>query len=247
MTDSDVNERIRKACRALRISSGMADRAFSTEGKNNQEYLLDLLESEVEERQKQRIKRNIEAAGFPFRPVFDEFDPSEIIFPEDQNYEQIRRLEFLTEHRNIIMYGNTGAGKTMLSILLGTEACLKGYTVQFYRTTNLINQMTEHKAVNRLSILHKKLSRAQILILDEFGYIPYDIIGSQLLFDYLSEIHQKKIIILNTNKEFSKWSGVFYDVDMAAAMIGRLTENCHILMFPGRDRRLEKARQVRNT
>ena len=89
------------------------------------------------------------------------------------------------------MYGGTGTGKTMLSILIGMSACNQEIPVRFYRTAGLINLFSESQGKGTLSTLKKKLNSAQILILDEFGYVPYDRNGSQLLFDYLSEIHEQ--------------------------------------------------------
>ena len=106
------------------------------------------------------------------------------------------------------MYGGTGTGKTMLSILIGMSACNQEIPVKFYRTAGLINLFSEGQSSGKLTALKKKLNSAQILILDEFGYVPYDRTGSQLLFDYLSEIHEQKSVILNTNLEFSQWVNV---------------------------------------
>ena len=92
-----------------------------------------------------------------------------------------------------------------------------------------------------LSKFLKKLNKAEVLILDEFGYVPYDRMGSQLLFDYMSEIHEKKQVILNTNLEFSRWVNVLYDEQMTAALIGRLTHHCHLILFPGGNNRLRES------
>lgn len=87
----------------------------------------------------------------------------------------------------------------------------------------------------------EKLNSAQILILDEFGYVPYDRNGSQLLFDYLSEIHEQKSVILNTNLEFSQWVNVLYDQRMTTALIGRLTHHVELILFPGVNNRLRES------
>ena len=139
------------------------------------------------------------------------------------------------------MYGSTGTGKTMLSICIGMEACRKGIPVKFFRTASLINQLSEAQERGCLAQLHKKLDRADILILDEFGYVPYNRTGAQLLFDYLSEIHEKKVIILNTNLEFSRWVNVLYDEQMTAALVGRLMHHCHLILFPGENNRLRES------
>lgn len=139
------------------------------------------------------------------------------------------------------MYGGTGTGKTMLSILIGISACDQGIPVKFYRTAGLINLFSESQSKGTLTSLKKKLSSAEILILDEFGYVPYDRTGAQLLFDYLSEIHEQKSVILNTNLEFSQWVNVLYDQRMATALIGRLTHHVDLILFPGVNNRLRES------
>jgi hypothetical protein len=81
---------------------------------------------------------------------------------------------------------------------------------------------SEAKKAGTLGMLLKKLYKASVVILDEFGYVPYDRTGAQLLFDFLSEIHEQKSVILNTNLEFSRWVNVLYDEQMTAALVGRL-------------------------
>ena len=71
--------------------------------------------------------------------------------------------------------------------------------------------------------------------------VPYNRTGAQLLFDYLSEIHEKKVIILNTNLEFSRWVNVLYDEQMTAALVGRLMHHCHLILFPGENNRLRES------
>ena len=137
------------------------------------------------------------------------------------------------------MYGGTGTGKTMLSILIGVAACRENIPVRFYRAAALVNLLAEHKKSGSLSwFKQKKLNPAKILILDEFGYVPYDRVGSELLFDYLSEIHEQKSVVLNTNLEFSQWVNVLYDKRMTTALIGRLIQHVELILFPGENNRL---------
>ena len=86
-----------------------------------------------------------------------------------------------------------------------------------------------------------QIHRIQILILDEFGYVSYDRTGSQLLFDYLSEIHEQKSVILNANLEFSQWVNVLYDQRVTTALIGRLTHHVELILFPGVNNRLRES------
>ena len=151
-------------------------------------------------------------------------------------------LDFCQTGKNVIMYGATGTGKTMLSILIGMQACMQNIPVRFFRTAGLVNQLAESSQKGELSTFkRKKLAPAKIIILDEFGYVPYDRIGSQLLFDYLSEVHEQKCIILNTNLEFSQWVNILYDEKMTTALIGRLTHHVELILFPGGNNRLRES------
>lgn len=240
--DRDMHEKLMECCKRLRLSSSLADRALSLEATTNQEYLYQLLQSEIESRNTARITRNLNAAGFPRRYEKEDYRTDEIVFPSDVTLETLLDLDFYQAGKNIIMYGATGTGKTMLSILIGMSACMRNIPVRFFRTAALINQLAENKENGTLTnFKRRKLNPAKILILDEFGYVPYDRTGSELLFDYLSEIHEQKSVILNTNLEFSQWVNVLYDERMTTALIGRLTHHVELILFPGGNNRLRES------
>ena len=236
---------IRECCKKLRISSNMADRAVEHGNEAQLEFLHCLLNEELASRQRARVEKLVNTAGFPRRYVFDQFDATEVQFPASVNCEYLIQLGFYQdeEKKNIVMYGRTGTGKTMLSICIGMEACKQGIPVKFARTAALVNLLAESAETGCLSALTKKLKSASIFILDEFGYVPYNRTGSQLLFEFLSEIDEDpgKVVILNTNLEFSSWVNVLYDGRMAEALVGRLMHHCDLLLFPGNNRRLRAA------
>lgn len=238
---NDYKERIATCCKQLRLSVNLAENAMTQEGSSHQEYLYNLLNEEIRYRTSTRVSKYINTAGFPYRSTFDDFNTAEVQFPSDITIENLKELEFLKTGNNVVMYGGTGTGKTMLSICIGIEACKNCIPVKFYRTAALVNLLSEAQEKGTVTSLYKKLGRADILILDEFGYVPYNRTGAQLLFDFLSEIHEKKVVILNTNLEFSRWVNILYDEQMTAALIGRLMHHCHLILFPGENNRLRES------
>ena len=237
----NIEKNIADCCKQLRLSSNFSGQAMTQKGDTPQEYLLNLLTNEIEYRVMKRKSKYLNTAGFPRRYNVDEFRTEEIDFPEGVNLNSLLNLDFYHAGKNVIMYGGTGTGKTMFSILIGISACNQEIPVKFYRTAGLINLFSESRSKGNLTALKKKLNSAQILILDEFGYVPYDRTGSQLLFDYLSEIHEQKSVILNTNLEFSQWVNVLYDQRMTTALIGRLTHHVDLILFPGVNNRLRES------
>lgn len=238
---NEMQKELTACCKRLKLSAMLAERAMEKENTDNQEFLLQLLRDEIDRRQQARRMKYLNTAGFPRRYSVEQYQTNEIDFPVGVSFQSLLNLDFLQKGNNVIMYGGTGTGKTMLSILIGQAACENGILVRFFRTAALINLFAEAKQKGQLTQLHKKLSTIQILILDEFGYVPYDRIGSQLLFDYISSIHEQKPIILNTNLEFSQWVNVLYDERMATALIGRLTHHVELILFPGGNYRLRES------
>jgi DNA replication protein DnaC len=236
-----LEDKIIDCCKKLKLSRNLADMAQTMEGESHQEYLYKLLSAELKNREQGRVAKLINNAGFYSIKTFEGFRFDEITLPSDLTPENLKSLNFVREKKNIIMYGRTGTGKTMLSIALGVTACQKGIPVKFYRTAALVNQLSEAKKAGTLGMLLKKLNKASIIILDEWGYVPYDRTGAQLLFDFLSEIHEQKSVILNTNLEFSRWVNVLYDEQMTAALVGRLMHHCYLLLFPGENNRLRES------
>ncbi len=94
------------------------------------------------------------------------------------------------------MYGNVGTGKTYLSIALGVEACKKGIETRFFRTAALVNRLSEEKKKGTLSKFMKQILKSELLILDEWGYVPLDRLGAQLLFEIISECYERKSLII---------------------------------------------------
>ena len=102
-------------------------------------------------------------------------------------------------------------------------------------------KLAESRKNGTLERLLRDLRSLDLLILDEWGYVPVDKDGSQLLFRVISDSYESKSLILTTNLEFSKWGGIFTDDQMAAAMIDRLVHNGHLLIFEGKSYRMEHA------
>ncbi|HBC31887.1 MAG TPA: ATP-binding protein [Clostridiales bacterium] len=236
-----LDKEIRECCKRLRLSQNLAEQAQTTEGENHQEFLLKLLQEEIEHRKTARIDKLISKAGFYSIKTFNGFKFDEISLPPGVTPEYLKELKFCESKTNIIMYGNVGTGKTHLSIALGVEACKKGMETRFYRTAALVNRLSEAKKEGTLSSFMKKIMKAELIICDEWGYVPLDVTGARLLFELISECYEQRTLIINTNIEFSRWINVFYDKDMTAAILDRVLHHCHLLLFPGESNRMRES------
>lgn len=236
-----LTNEIASCCKELRLSRNIADMSEKIQAENNQEFLLMLLKSEIEHRDCMRRDKLIKNAGFYSLKAFDKFRFDEVTLPGDISSEYLKNCEFLNTKTNLVMYGNVGTGKTFLSTALGIEACKRGIETKFFRTAALVNKLSEAKKSGTLSAFMKKISKAELLICDEWGYVPLDRTGAQLLFEVISECYERKSLIINTNIEFSRWVNVFYDEQMTGAILDRVLHHCHLLLFPGPSNRMRES------
>lgn len=161
--------------------------------------------------------------------------------------ERLEQLYFVPERKNLVLHEPIGSGKTHMAIAAGVKACQLGYKTKFCTVAELVLKLAEARKNGTLEPLLKELRTLDLLILDEWGYVPVDKDGSQLLFRVISDSYESKSLILTTNLEFSKWGGIFTDDQMASAMIDRLVHHGHLLIFEGRSYRMEHALMRQDT
>ena len=186
-------------------------------------------------------------SGFSTYKTFKCYEYGHIQFPPLFSREELESCQFIREHKNLIFYGSVRTGKTHLAIAIGVKACQMGLKTKFYSLTELVLKLAEARKQGTLEKLVKDLQKQDLLILDEWGCVPVDRDGSQMLFRIVSDSYERKSLILTTNLEFSKWGSVFTDEQMAAAMIDRLAHHSHLLMAGDRSYRMEHALMQQDT
>lgn len=202
------------------------------------DFLAQLLKMEIDHREITRKNRNLKTAGFDVIKTFKDYDFKDIQIPSAVAIEDLKSGKFIDKLENLICYGPVGTGKSHLATAIGVAACSMGKKVKFFRTASLVNQLNEAKAKGELKKFMKQIEKADLLICDEWGYVPFENDGSQLLFQVISECYEKRSIIITTNLEFSKWNGIFYDEKLTSAIIDRLVHHSHMLVFNGPSYRL---------
>ena len=208
-------------------------------------FLLQLCELELIDRERRASDRRLNAAKFPTYKTLDTFDftcqPSlnKVLISE------LLRGEYIDKRENILLVGNSGTGKTHVATALGIAACGQGKRVRFFQVTELITQLMEAREDRELTRLKKQLSKLDLLILDELGYVPASKVGAELLFDVISTAYERFSVIVTTNLPFENWTEVLGSERLTGAALDRLTHRCHILEAAGESYRLQDAKRRR--
>lgn len=236
-----IKDKIAACCKQLRLSQNIAETYETIEADDRYEFLLKILENEIHYREVKRVNRLIKQAKFHTLKTFKDYDFDDIKIPADLTIEGLKAGSFIEDKKNLILYGYTVTGKTHLATAIGLNACKQGKSVLFFRTATLVNQLSLAKKEGKLEKLFKKIQKADLIICDEWGYIPLDREGSQLLFQIISDCYEKKSLIITTNLEFSRWVNIFYDEQMTAALIDRLVHYSYLLIFDGDSHRIKNS------
>ncbi len=218
-----------------------AQKAIKTKNSYD-EYLLSLLEDEFQTRVKNRKAARIRQANFPCKKYLHDLKRDELPIDAQEKIGNIESLEFIANGQNIVMAGNPGTGKTHLAIGLGIKACMEDFKVLFTTVPRLITQIKESRSQKTLRIIEARFEKYDLVICDEFGYISFDKQGAEMLFSHLSLRAGRKSTIITTNLSFDRWSEIFGDPVLTAAMVDRLTHKAYIINMNGKSFRAKETK-----
>lgn len=236
-----MSEQIEQYMRQLKLG-GLAREWRSVEYHDKEQYVTDLLQLELREREVNRINRLVKTAGFRVVKTLDDFiwNPN-IELPTGLTRDYMTNLEFLLPKENLIFMGAVGTGKTHLATALSLQACQKGQRVRFFTAASLANTLLEKNNKGTLNAFLSGLKRTELIVLDEVGFVPLHKDGAELLFQVVSDCYERRSMIITSNLEFSQWNSVFGDNRLTAALIDRLIHHSHIVIFSGESYRLTQS------
>lgn len=240
-TKSESFESIEQTMRSLKLG-GMAKEWRSVKYQEPEQYMRELLEIEVREREVNRKNRMIKQANFRVTKTLDSFvwKPT-IEIPGTVTREEIETASFVKKKENLVLMGASGTGKTHLATAVAMSLCERGRHVRFYTATGLANILQEKQQRGTLTSFMTSLRKVELLVLDEVGFITLHKEASELLFQVVSDCYEQKSLIITSNLEFSQWNAIFGNDKLTAAMIDRLIHHSHILVFSGPSHRLEES------
>jgi DNA replication protein DnaC len=197
------------------------------------EFLSRLLEDETERRAQKQLVQRLRRSALNTTKTLEGFD---FQFNPALNRQQVLQLascEYLRQHRNLLICGPTGVGKTHLSQALGQEAARQGFDVLFVSAQKMLQHIHGGRADGSLDRRLNTYLRPDLLILDDFGLKPIQPPGHEDLYDVINERYEKGSILLTSNRAPSEWSEVFRDPLLASAGLDRLLDRAEVIILRG--------------
>jgi len=215
-------------------------RDAATAGRSQLEALAACLAAEVASRAEHRLASRLRAARFPAEKSFESFDFALQPSLEKARVLALGRAEFITAKENVVCLGGSGTGKTHIATAIGLAAIYAGARVRFIGAISLAQELLAAADEHRLPRYLKSWQRADLVIVDELGYLPLGP-GAPLLFQFFAERYESGSVLVTSNLEFSRWSEVFGDATLTAALLDRFTHHSHILLFEGESYRFRES------
>lgn len=234
-----MTERLRERAQALRLHGLLA----RWNEVANAKWLAELIDWEEKERSRRSLERRLATAHIGrFKPLAD-FDWDWPKRCERAALEELMTLQFMSDATNVVLVGPNGIGKSTLARNLAHEALVRGHTVLFTSAGQLLGDLA---ALDSDSALRRRLrhyAAADLLCIDEVGYLSYSNRHADLLFELTSRRYERKSTLITTNKPFSEWKDVFPNAACVVSLIDRLIHNAEIVVLEGESYRLKEARE----
>jgi DNA replication protein DnaC len=245
-TQSDAPiERIRRHLVALRMP-----RALETLGDLVQqiergkisaiEAIEMLLAEELTVRESRRIKAALQMARLATIKTLSGFDFAFQPSLDRNRILALAQLDFIDRHEVVHLIGQSGTGKSHLAVALGVEAVRAGRSVYFSPLADIIDNLARADRESRLRERIRYLCRAQLLIIDEIGYLSLGAGAGNLFFQLVNARYERGAMILTSNRGFAEWGEVFGDPVVATALLDRLLHHAVVVHIEGSSYRLRQ-------
>ncbi|MDP9859812.1 DNA replication protein DnaC [Olsenella profusa DSM 13989] len=223
----------RGAARAPSVSGDTMDALLASATPGRAAACTAMPESEIARRDRTKGARLLRQARFPVPKAPDVFDRPSVALPDGWGRDGTCSLAFVRDAEDLVSCGQTGRGKTHMATALGIAATSAGYPAGFWQTARPVPRLGKAKREGTPDGPLADVAKARLVILGEFGHVPFDVDGARPPCQVISDSHECRSIVFTTNVEFSRWGTVLAGDELAAAIVDRVARHGRLVEFGG--------------
>jgi DNA replication protein DnaC len=209
-----------------------------------QDVLLMLLCDEIARRDSGAAERRAQQAGLDPDMVLERWDKSAKVQYDKRLLAELCSLRFVAEHRNLVVLGPVGVGKTYWSTALSHLCCRAGYNVRFSRADALLRSLRQSRMDNSREALMTALCTVDVLVLDDFALEPMGREESRDIYQLFVERNGRFSTVVTSNRDTSEWLATFDDALLAQSAVDRFKNNAYDLIIDGESYRSRQKPQL---
>jgi DNA replication protein DnaC len=210
-------------------------------------YLHHLSELEVNARHSSKIRRYMKESKLPSGKSLSSFKFQDLPSVNQAKIEAFAdNGKWVKDAENLVLLGPSGVGKTHLAAAIGVSLVEQGFRVLFTKTTSLVQKLQASKGTYQLPEAIAKLSRYDLLILDDIGYAKKDELETSVLFELIADRYESGSMIITSNLAFNDWSQIFPDNMMTVAAVDRIVHHSTIIKVSGDSYRRKESEKIIN-
>ncbi len=198
-----------------------------------QEFLARLLRAQWQGNQENALAWRIQRAGLPEQWTLESFPFKRQPGVNPKQIRTFAELEFIPRAENIVFVGPTGVGKTGLASGLLLKALQNGHRGIFMRAQDLFDEMYASLADRSTRRLLNRLTRVDVLLIDEMGYLNLRPEQTNIFFKLMEERYRQRPTIITTNLDYSEWANFLGNKALVDALLSRLRHQCHTVKIDG--------------
>lgn len=207
------------------------------EGLSFEERLLLLVEQERLNRDTRKQERLIRQARFKLNANLRDIDYEQGRNITKSEVAQWAQMDWVAKKQNLLITGPCGSGKTYIACSIGRSACLREYQTKYYRLSRLFLALTKAKADGSYHKELQALSKAQLLIIDDWGMEPLTQSQRNDLMEIMDDRHGHASTVVISQLPVEQWYACIGDNTLADAILDRLVHNAHRMNLKGESMR----------